>query len=125
MKLKCYVAGPYSVPDPVANVAKACKFAGWLLDRGYNVFVPHLNMLLHMMEQRSWDDWLNIDLEWLEKCDCLIRLPGESKGSDLEVAAAKERHIPYYALSGDSERERSNLLHWLADVDASRKARSK
>ncbi|GAG05287.1 unnamed protein product, partial [marine sediment metagenome] len=33
---------------------------------------------------------------WLEVCDCVLRLPGESAGADLEVERAKELGIPVY-----------------------------
>lgn len=36
----------------------------------------------------------------LEKCDALLRIPGESKGADQDVAIAKERGLKiYYDLS--------------------------
>lgn len=119
-RLKCYIAGAYSKPEPVANVAVACRFASWLIDHGHNVFVPHLNVLLHFMEARSWDDWLSLDMDWVESCDVLIRLPGESKGADREVIHAMDKLIPYYALTENTERERDRLLHWLADWKATK-----
>lgn len=118
--LKVYVAGAYSVPEPVANVATACRFGNWLIDAGYDVFVPHLNMLLHLMQPRTWDKWLEIDMRWLRSCDCLVRLPGESKGADLEVAHAKESLIPYCELPADNEKERMRLLDWLEDLAESK-----
>ncbi|PJJ70813.1 hypothetical protein CLV46_0341 [Diaminobutyricimonas aerilata] len=33
----------------------------------------------------------------LQHCDAVLRLPGESKGADLDVAIARERGIPVYA----------------------------
>lgn len=41
-------------------------------------------------------DWLGIDLAWVDVCDFLVRLPGESKGADMEVARAMERGIPVF-----------------------------
>lgn len=41
-------------------------------------------------------DWLGIDLAWVDVCDCLVRLPGESKGADMEVARAMERGVPVF-----------------------------
>ena len=32
----------------------------------------------------------------LEKCDAVLRIPGDSKGADQDVAIAKERGIPVY-----------------------------
>jgi hypothetical protein len=35
-------------------------------------------------------------MAWLAKCDCLLRLPGESKGADNEVFWAKKLGMPVY-----------------------------
>ncbi len=32
----------------------------------------------------------------LERCDAVLRLPGESRGADLDVARARERGLPIY-----------------------------
>lgn len=37
-----------------------------------------------------------IDLAWVDVCDFVVRLPGESKGADAEVARAYERGIPVF-----------------------------
>lgn len=41
-------------------------------------------------------DWLGICLAWVDVCDFVVRLPGESKGADMEVARAMERGIPVF-----------------------------
>ena len=43
-----------------------------------------------MQKQRSWDFWMEMDFQLLDKCDYLFRLEGESKGADMEVAYALE-----------------------------------
>ena len=45
-----------------------------------------------------YERWLEYDMEWLTACDALVRLPGESKGADREVARAKELGIEVYTL---------------------------
>jgi hypothetical protein len=35
-------------------------------------------------------------LNFIPKCDCLLRLAGESEGADREVAFAKQRGIPVF-----------------------------
>jgi hypothetical protein len=32
----------------------------------------------------------------LQKCDAVLRLPGESRGADQDVAIARERNLPVY-----------------------------
>lgn len=38
----------------------------------------------------------NAGIEWVEVSDALLRLPGESKGADMEVARANEIGVPVY-----------------------------
>ena len=41
-------------------------------------------------------DWLALDFAWLDVCDAVLRLPGDSDGADKEVAHAQERGIPVF-----------------------------
>jgi hypothetical protein len=46
-----------------------------------------------LVAPRPYQDWLNLDFEWLKVCDCVLRLEGESKGADQEVELAKSLGI--------------------------------
>lgn len=50
------------------------------------------NDLAHYWETlhtaRHYEDWMRIDLAWLEAAHALLRLPGPSAGADREVALA-------------------------------------
>ena len=91
--LKVYVAGPYAKPDPVINTRNAILAGEEIIKLGYLPFVPHLTHLWHLVEPHEPDFWYSYDLEWLECCDILLRLPGESWGADREVEFAKEHGI--------------------------------
>ncbi len=41
-------------------------------------------------------DWLAIDLKWVEVADAVLRLPGESKGADMETHHARLHGIPVF-----------------------------
>lgn len=42
---------------------------------------------------------MEVDYEWINVCDCILRLPGKSTGADLEVAHASMKGIPvFYSL---------------------------
>lgn len=41
-------------------------------------------------------DWLGLDLPVVERCDAVLRLPGDSSGADREVAHAKEHGVPVF-----------------------------
>lgn len=89
-----YVSGPYTKPDPAANVSKAMDVAHQILDRGGIPVVPHLSHFLHMHRQRPYEEWMDMDMELLERCDAIMRLKGHSPGADMEVARAKKLKIP-------------------------------
>lgn len=93
-RLKVYVAGPYTKPDPCANTNKAIAIGNELWDRGFTPYVPHLTHFWHTVSPRPYEDWLAFDLVWLAECDVLLRFPGESSGADKEVVFAQGRSIP-------------------------------
>lgn len=94
--MRVYIAGPYTKGDPVLNVRAAVAAADAVLAEGHVPFVPHVNHLWHTISPKRWETWLSIDLAWLDCCDALIRLPGESTGADLEVTEASKLGIPVY-----------------------------
>ena len=92
-----YIAGPYTLPDPVANTRRAVHFAERLFSEGkVTPVVPHLTMLWHFILPHSLEWWYRYDIELLAHCDALLRLPGESAGADREVAFARENLIPVF-----------------------------
>lgn len=100
-RTRVYVAGPYTLPDPVINTRQAIKMGEILLDWGYAPFVPHLNLLWDFLTPKPHDTWLELDHAWLDVCDVLLRLPGTSSGADREVAWAREMGIPVFMTCAD------------------------
>ena len=100
-KVKVYIASPYTIGDVAINVKKQMDVADKLLKMDFIPFVPLLSHFLHMNKPRSYDQWLDYDLEWLHSCDCLLRLDGESAGADREVQFAIDNKIPvFYTFDG-------------------------
>ena len=93
---RIYIAGPYTKGDTALNVRAAILAGNKLAQAGYSPFIPHLSHFWHMLCLHPIEFWYQYDFVWLELCDCLLRLPGESVGSDLEVRRAKELGIPVY-----------------------------
>lgn len=85
---RLYIAGPYSGGDQIVNVRNAVLAGEAARALGWSVYIPHLNALWHAIAPHDWEFWLRHDLEWLEACDALLRLPGESVGADREVVRA-------------------------------------
>lgn len=106
--MKVYIAGPITIGDQAQNVRKAIDAADELMRRGHVPFVPHLSWFWHFVGPKAWDDWIQYDLHWIEVCDCLLLLPGESRGAEKEVEFALERGIPvvHYIDGIDELRER-------------------
>ena len=52
-----------------------------LLGLGYIPFPPLLSHYWNELSPKSHAEWLRIDLEWLRRFDCVLRLPGESRGA--------------------------------------------
>ena len=89
-----YVAGPYSHVDSNENVHRAIQMGHTLMDMGYTPFIPHLSALSHIVRPRPYQEWLNMDLVILKRCDVLVCLPGKSHGAAQEVEMAQEWGIP-------------------------------
>ena len=103
-KLHVYIASPYTNGDKKENVERQISAAGILIQNGYTPFIP---LLSHYAEyylnfgEKKWFDW---DIEWLKKCDILVRIRGfndnneeiYSEGADKEVKKAIELGIPVY-----------------------------
>lgn len=94
--LRVYVAGPYTA-DPEKCTAAAIAVGNELLDAGHAPFVPHLAHYWETLHgARHYEDWMRIDLAWLETADAILRLPGESSGADRETARALALGIPVF-----------------------------
>lgn len=93
---RIYVAGPYTLGDVAVNVATAIEYGDRLLTMGFSPFVPHLCHFWHYKHPHHYEEWLDWCLEWVEQCDALLRIPGESKGADREVMHAIKHGIPVY-----------------------------
>ena len=95
-----YIAGPYS-SSPVRNTKAACDAFDRLFDAGLSPIVPHLSMLLDFNRPRTWEEWLELDLPIVARCEAVLRLPGESKGADMEVEHAQSLGIPVFHAEWD------------------------
>lgn len=94
-----YLAGPYTGKDKgetVSNIAKARCVAHDCWEAGYATICPHMNTA-------EFDDiepstFYAGDLEILERCDCVLLIPGwdASFGARLEVKHARRLGIPIY-----------------------------
>lgn len=101
-----YIAGPYSKPDPCENTHDAVAVANGLVDVCAPL-IPHLSHFWHTMTPKPYEFWLDLDLQYLRKCDALLRFEGESSGADKEIVWALEWGIPVFY-------DEASLREWLA-----------
>lgn len=97
-RTRVYVCGPLTTGNTLINVRNAIHTATLLLKRGYAPYLPHLTALWEIAspEEFTYEDWMSLDCEWLGACDVLLRLPGDSPGSDREVTLAMKMGISVF-----------------------------
>lgn len=125
MRHRCYIAGPISKGDLCHNVNQATDAFIRLAKAGLAPMCPHWSVYCKEAKRgvtvmgaggltrigtdrvfceatvdgcpgMTHADWLSIDLAWVQMSDCLLRLPGESKGADAEVEHARLCEIPVF-----------------------------
>lgn len=90
-----YISGPMSSSgDRVQNIKRGMRAWERLLKAGYAPVLPHLNDFIELTYGHSWDEWIDYDLSLVARCDGVLRLPGYSRGADVETAFAEKQRIP-------------------------------
>ena len=105
-KVRVYIASPYSNGNKEELVKKHFQAAYHLLKMGFNPYAPLYNHFLQIVYADIDKDfpWLELDKEWLEQCDILVRFHFKnekneeifSPGADEEEAHAKQLGIPVF-----------------------------
>lgn len=85
-----YVAGPYTQGNIEDNVQKAIDAGEKIALLGAIPCIPHLDHWWHLRYQHDYEFWLRQGMYWLQMCDALFCLPGESEGAEGEVQYAVE-----------------------------------
>jgi hypothetical protein len=92
---RVYISGPITLGDRQANIAQAIEWYDRLIEEGFAPFCPHLSCFAEDAGVKyEHEVWIEMDLRWVEVCDAVLRLPGESKGADEETAHARKLGIP-------------------------------
>jgi hypothetical protein len=98
-RMRVYVAGPISTGggdyfDLCANLRAAFKMGDYLFAAGYAPMVPQLTHFTDLMTARTHSEWMENSHAWVLAADAVLRMPGASKGADMEVAWAHKAGIP-------------------------------
>lgn len=95
-RIRVYISCPMSLGDRVQNLAQAMIAMRELIGLGYAPWNPALTFFCEPFIDASHADWVDIDLPWVRQADAVLRLPGESRGADREVEAARVASIPVF-----------------------------
>lgn len=114
---RVYIAGPISKGYLAYNVHQSDVAFKRLVENGFAPFNPMWSVFAGSVASVTSDsgnthvyaiakslgglglthgDWITVDLKWVEVSDCVLRLPGESVGADMEVKHAKLHNIPVF-----------------------------
>jgi hypothetical protein len=137
-RTKVYISGPMtnggkaSEEEVKINIEVGLDIAMILHTYGITPIIPHLSYSWHehMVERGAEldpDDYLLLDLSIITFCDILLRLPGRSRGADVEVLYAEDQKMPVvtsidevihfdrkHRTKEDRKRERTNLRYLLS-----------
>ena len=91
-----YISSPYTKGDQAANVGIQISALHRIMDLGGCPIAPLIYHFAHIARQRTYEEWMAIDLELVRRSDAVLRLPGESAGADREVALANELGKPVF-----------------------------
>jgi len=91
-----YVAGPLTTGNTIENVRKAIHAGSAILDAGHAAYVPHLSVVWDWVDPRPYEDWMRLDFDIIERCDAVLRLPGECPGCMREAELADRLELPVF-----------------------------
>ena len=114
-----YIASPYTQGDQALNVRFQARVWDELRDDGIVLpIAPLWSHFQHMLQPRRYQDWIDYDLELLERVDAVLRmsavcvrtgyLQSDSDGAEGEVDHAAKLGIPvFYSIN--------TLYEWVAN----------
>lgn len=96
---RVYISCPITLGDGSYNFFQACRAQEILMRSGYACLNPALSMMHPNAKNILHGMWLASDLPFVEICDLIVRLPGESIGADMECDHARKHGIPIWLTS--------------------------
>jgi vacuolar-type H+-ATPase subunit D/Vma8 len=77
-----YIASPYTRGDVAINVRAQMEAFDAILAMGAVPIAPLFTHFQHMFKPRPYEDWIELDLEIVKRCDACIRLEAVAERSD-------------------------------------------
>jgi hypothetical protein len=97
-----YIAGPMTNGTGRAfnmeKINEAIEAFFCLIELGYAPHCPHLTVFCEFMQPHRipYEGWLDLDMTYVRHSDAVLRIPGDSKGADREVAYARTLGKPVF-----------------------------
>jgi hypothetical protein len=110
-RFRIYLSAPLSdgntlPPDAIAmNADRAAQVGADLLKHGFAPLVPQLTAGHACLMEVPWDFWIEAGCAWITIADAVLRLSGESRGTEAEIAFAEQRGVPVFTTLGE-------LIEW-------------
>lgn len=99
-RLRVYLAGPISKGDRLENIHLGLRWGRRMVQDGLAPYIPHLDAFMFLgtddAGSAQWKALLEWDMEYVAQSEAVFRLPGESRGADLETEHAEALGIPVY-----------------------------
>lgn len=100
-RLRVYIAGPMTNGTKdhfnMSKIHEAIEANFCLIENGFVPHCPHLTVFCELMNPHriSYEQWLDLDKRYIDDCDVVLRIPGDSKGADRECSYAidHEKHV--------------------------------
>jgi len=102
---KVYISGPITIGNRNSHFYQANEAQRLLMLSGFAPLNPMQSITLPFAWEKDFTHnvWIETDLPWVEVADAVLRLPGESKGADEEVAHAENVGVPVFHTVGELE----------------------
>lgn len=112
MKPFVYIASPYTKGDSCINAWVQIQMFNELMDDGIVwPYIPLVSHFLHTTHPRKYQDWIDYDLDIINKMDALFRIDAdcehmnyhvsESSGADGEELKASDIKLPVFYKKDD------------------------
>jgi hypothetical protein len=101
-KLRVYIAGPMTGGTKgffnMKKIHEAIEVYFQLIRLGYVPHCPHLTVFCEFMKpnQVSYEQWLELDKNYIDDSDVVLRIPGTSPGADRECTYARGKGMSVY-----------------------------
>jgi len=94
--MRVYVAGPISKGPLERNIRRALDVAAVLMANDFHPYVPHLCCFFDITHPHDYERWMELGFTFLSACHAVLRIEGESAGTDRECQYAEGLGIPVF-----------------------------